>query len=292
MVVDIGGGTTEVAVISLAGIVYSQSVRVGGDKMDEAIVAYMKRKYNLAIGEQTAERFRSIEYLNIIGNLGPLLGLTGTVLGMIEAFNEMSNKGGQASPGDLFLSSILGVGGLMAAGYAISAALRMRSEESSLRVEQVLATPATRVGWVTSHLTFAVLGPAVALAAGGLTAGLLYGADVGDVAGQVPRALAGALVQLPAVWVLVALTTVVYGASPRLAAAVSWVALAVCTLLGQVGALLKLSRWVLDLSPFTHVPHVPGGSVTTAPLAVMTMVAVALVLAGVAAFRRRDVPVT
>ncbi len=58
MVVDNGGGTTEVAVISLAGIVYSQSVRVGGDKMDEAIVAYMKRKYNLAIGEQTAERIK------------------------------------------------------------------------------------------------------------------------------------------------------------------------------------------------------------------------------------------
>lgn len=58
MVVDIGGGTTEVAVISLAGIVYSQSVRVGGDKMDDSIVAYMKRKYNLAIGEQTAERIK------------------------------------------------------------------------------------------------------------------------------------------------------------------------------------------------------------------------------------------
>ncbi len=58
MVVDIGGGTTEVAVISLAGIVYSQSVRVGGDKMDEAVVAYMKRKYNLAIGDQTAERLK------------------------------------------------------------------------------------------------------------------------------------------------------------------------------------------------------------------------------------------
>lgn len=58
MVVDIGGGTTEVAVISLAGIVYSQSVRVGGDKLDDAIVAYMKRKYNLAIGEQSAERIK------------------------------------------------------------------------------------------------------------------------------------------------------------------------------------------------------------------------------------------
>jgi rod shape-determining protein MreB len=58
MVVDIGGGTTEVAVISLAGIVYSHSVRVAGDKMDEAVTAYLKRKYNLAIGEQTAEKIK------------------------------------------------------------------------------------------------------------------------------------------------------------------------------------------------------------------------------------------
>jgi rod shape-determining protein MreB len=55
MIVDIGGGTTEVAVISLSGIVFSKSVRVGGDKMDEAIVQYIKRKYNLLIGERTAE---------------------------------------------------------------------------------------------------------------------------------------------------------------------------------------------------------------------------------------------
>jgi len=55
MVVDIGGGTTEVAVISLAGIVYSKSVRVAGDKIDEAIAQYMKRKHNLLIGERTAE---------------------------------------------------------------------------------------------------------------------------------------------------------------------------------------------------------------------------------------------
>jgi len=55
MVVDIGGGTTEVAVISLSGIVYSKSVRVAGDKIDEAIVQYMKRKHNLLIGDRTAE---------------------------------------------------------------------------------------------------------------------------------------------------------------------------------------------------------------------------------------------
>ncbi len=55
MIVDIGGGTTEVAVLSLSGIVYSNSSRVGGDKMDEAIINYVKRKYNLLVGERTAE---------------------------------------------------------------------------------------------------------------------------------------------------------------------------------------------------------------------------------------------
>jgi rod shape-determining protein MreB and related proteins len=58
MIVDIGGGTTEVAVISLAGIVFCKSVRVAGDKMDEAIVQYIKRKYNLLIGERSAEQIK------------------------------------------------------------------------------------------------------------------------------------------------------------------------------------------------------------------------------------------
>lgn len=58
MVVDIGGGTTEVAVLSLGGIVYSRSVRVGGDKLDEAIMSYVRRHHNLLIGESTAERIK------------------------------------------------------------------------------------------------------------------------------------------------------------------------------------------------------------------------------------------
>jgi rod shape-determining protein MreB len=58
MILDIGGGTTEVAVISLSGIVYANSSRVGGDKMDESILNYVKRKYNLLIGERTAERIK------------------------------------------------------------------------------------------------------------------------------------------------------------------------------------------------------------------------------------------
>jgi rod shape-determining protein MreB len=58
MIVDIGGGTTDIAVLSLAGIVYARSVRVAGNEMDEAITAYLKRKYNLLIGERTAEQIK------------------------------------------------------------------------------------------------------------------------------------------------------------------------------------------------------------------------------------------
>jgi len=66
LIVDIGGGTTEVAVISLAGIVYSRSVRVGGDKMDLSILQHIKRKYNLLVGERTAELIKTT-----IGNAYP-----------------------------------------------------------------------------------------------------------------------------------------------------------------------------------------------------------------------------
>jgi rod shape-determining protein MreB len=66
LVIDIGGGTTEVALISLAGIVYSQSIKVGGDKMDSAIIKYIRRNYNLLIGERTAEIIK-----NTIGNAYP-----------------------------------------------------------------------------------------------------------------------------------------------------------------------------------------------------------------------------
>ena len=58
MIIDIGGGTTEIAVLSLGGIVYSRSVRVGGDKMDEAIISYVRRAFNLLIGEATAEQIK------------------------------------------------------------------------------------------------------------------------------------------------------------------------------------------------------------------------------------------
>ena len=176
---------------------------------------------------------------------------------------------------------------LAAAGYAIQATLRLRAEEEGLRAEPVLATAVGRLQWATSHLVFGLLGPAVALAAAGLAEGLVYGLVGGDVGRELPRVLAGALVQLPAVLVLAGIAMALFGLLPRLAA-VSWAALATFAFLALFGPLLQLSHWLLDLTPFTHIPRLPGGAVTATPLVWLLVVTAALVAAGLAGFRRRD----
>jgi ABC-2 type transport system permease protein len=192
---------------------------------------------------------------------------------------------------DSYLAGELSLLGLIAAAYAIQAALRMRAEEVSGRAEPVLSTAVGRLSWAGSHLVFALLGPAAALAATGLAAGLAHGLNTGDVGRELPRILAGALAQLPAVWVLAAITVLLLGLLPRLAA-VSWGALATCLVLGLIGSALQFDQWVLDISPFTHIPHLPGGTPTATPLVVLSAVAALLTVAGLAGLRHRDLPAT
>ncbi|MGW5360341.1 ABC transporter permease [Actinopolymorpha pittospori] len=199
--------------------------------------------------------------------------------------------GGSSGLVDATLAGTMGFVGVAAAGYAVQATLRLRSEETAMRAEPVLGTAVSRYRWAASHLVFALLGPTVALAVAGLMAGLAHGLNAGDVGGQLPRVFAGAMVQLPAVWILAGIALALFGLVPRIAAA-SWGALALFFLLGQVGALLDLPQGVLDVSPFSHLPQVPGGDVSAAPMLWLTAIAVVLVAAGVAGFRRRDVPVS
>ena len=120
----------------------------------------MKEAMETALGEQTADQFRKIEYLNIIGNLGPLLGLLGTVLGMIEAFQAMNAAGGNASPGELaggistalthtFLGLFLAVPCLAAFGVLrtvvdkLTVKASLVAEELLLMIKPADAKPAT-----------------------------------------------------------------------------------------------------------------------------------------------------
>ncbi len=228
--------------------------------------------------------------------LGVVLGGIANGVGDLLRDNQdlqdvFARMGGRAGLIDAYLASIMGILGLIAAAYAIQATLRLRAEETSLRAEPVLATAVGRLQWAGSHLAFSALGPALALATAGLTAGLTHGLNTGDVGRELPRVLNGAMMQLPAVWVLAAIAVALSGLLPRLAT-VSWGALAVCLLFGLVGATLQLSQWLLDVSPFSHVPKVPGGEVSATPLVWLVAVAVVLAAAGLVGLRRRDIPVT
>ncbi|HEY3514093.1 ABC transporter permease [Kribbella sp. NPDC051137] len=203
-----------------------------------------------------------------------------------EMFRRM---GGASGLIDSFLAGVMMLVGLIASAYAVQATLRMRVEESSGRVEPVLATATSRWQWAGSHLVFSLLGPAVALLAAGVMQGLAYGLAIDDVGGQLPRMIGAALVQLPAVWVLAAIAIAIFGFFPQ-ASMVSWAGPAVCILIGLVSAGVATARWIRDISPFTHLPSLPGGSVSAGPLVVLLAIALALGLTGLAGLRRRDLP--
>jgi ABC-2 type transport system permease protein len=197
--------------------------------------------------------------------------------------------GGSSGLADTYFAAIMGLLGLVASGYAIGAALRLRNEEMNGRLEPVLAASVSRWRWASSHLTFAILGPAVLLIAAGLASGLTYGLVSGDIGRGVPRVLEAAVAQLPAVWVLAGISAALFGVVPRFAASVGWAVLAACVLLEEFGRPLQLSKRVLDLSPFAHIPKIPGRDVTAAPFLWLTLIAAALVAAGLVGFIRRDV---
>jgi ABC-2 type transport system permease protein len=196
--------------------------------------------------------------------------------------------GGHGSIADLYLAAIYAWIGATVAIYAVQAVLRLRSEESEHRAEPILATAVGRVPWALSHVVWALAGSVVVTAAGGLGAGLAHGLRTGDLATQVPRQIGAALAQVPAVWLLAGVGLLMFGLVPRLAAPVAWGVLGVAVFISTLGGLLNLDQLVLDLSPFTHLPRLPGGDVTLAPFAWLAGVAAVLVAAGLAGFRRRD----
>ena len=126
------------------------------------------------------------------------------------------------------------------------------------------------------------------LATGGLVAGLAHGLRAGDLGGELPRVLGGALVQLPAVWVMAAVGVALFGLLPRLVVGGTWAVLAVVLSITTLGEPLRLDQWTLDLSPFAHLPRLPAAAFTATPLAWLLATAAVLAAAGLAGFRRRD----
>ncbi|MEU6231068.1 ABC transporter permease [Streptomyces sp. NPDC047042] len=192
----------------------------------------------------------------------------------------IERMGGQSGIEDAFLATMAGLFGMVAALFIVSSVLRLHAEETSGRAEPLLANAVGRLRWAGGHLAVAFGGTVLILLLSGLGLALGYGAEWGPILGA-------SLAQVPAVWVLGGLAVALYGVSPQLAMT-AWGVAGSALLLGWIGPALDVPQGVLDLSPFGHLPKLPGGGMEWAPVVMLTGIAVGLVAAGLAGVRRRD----
>jgi len=202
---------------------------------------------------------------------------------------EFARLGGQAAIVNAYLAALMLLAGLVGAAYATSAVLRLRSEETDGRAEPVLATRTGRVRWALSHITVAVAGTVLLLAVAGVAAGLGYGLRAGSAGTEVTRMLGAGLAQLPGSLALAAVAVLLFGLLPEAAVPGAWTAVGLVVAIALFGELLQVSHWVLDISPFTQTPRLPGGTVTAEPLLWLCLAAVGFSVIGLLGLRRRDI---
>ncbi|SFR02164.1 ABC-2 type transport system permease protein [Lentzea waywayandensis] len=219
--------------------------------------------------------------------VGSVAGSIGDMLSSPQAEEMFKKLGGDNVLTDAVFAAMFGFLGVIASAYGLQVVSRLRHEEEDLRAELLLAGSVTRARWAASHVVVALGGVAVLLVGAGLAAGTVHAAQTGDVS-VVGKILAGALVQIPAAWVLVGLAVAAYGVAPRLVVA-GWSALVVFLLLGELGPLFGFDQWLMDLSPWAHLPKVPGSAFTATPLLWLLVVAAAALAAGLVSLRRRDI---
>jgi len=218
---------------------------------------------------------------SVVHGIGDELGGSGSARDII------TRLGGTGALEEAFIAIAFNMLGMVAAAFAVSLALRPHQEETAQRAETLLAGAVSRTRWLGGYLVVALAGTTVAMLTSGLLAGLTYGAAAGDLGGKLPLVVGSAAVQLPAIWLLVAVTAALFGAAPRFTP-VAWGALVGFIAVYLLGSLANSPHWVLDLDPFSHVPRVGSGSFTATPLVWLLVLDAALIVVGALAFRRRD----
>lgn len=217
-------------------------------------------------------------------------GLTSSVGGFLDnpSARDLFDKfGGAPGLSDAFLSVEMAFLGVGASVFGLQSVLGARSEEVGLRAEPMLANATTRTRWLGAHLAVALAGSLTLLLVIGVTAGLTSAGAV-NTPHQFWRVVAAALIQAPAVFVMIGIGVAGFGVAGRLSVA-GWAALAGFVVLGEFGRLLSLPQALIDLSPFTHTPRLPGVALSWVPVAWLGGIAVALCAVGLARFRRRDI---
>lgn len=209
-----------------------------------------------------------------------------SLLGDSDLAQDMFVQSGGALV-DAFYSTMILTLALIAAGFAISSALRPHGEEDAGRVEALLSTALRRRDWLLGHVVVTVAGTGLMLLLAGLGMGVGYALVTGDTP-AVDDYVVPTLAHLPAVLVLAAVARLVFGWLPR-AAFLSWLGLVFCLVVMLFAEIFRMPQWLQDVSPFEHLALMPAQDFRWAPFVVVTAVAAALSVAGQIAFRRRDV---
>ncbi len=223
--------------------------------------------------------------IGVVGNgISQLLGSGGG--GVEKVLDRIS---GHTALTDSYFGACMSLLGLVAAAYATAAVLRLRTTETDGLGEPVLAAPVSRYRWSGSQLLMAVVGTAVILVIGAIGMGLGFGLAASGVGTWVARLIEAGLVQLPAALCLAGVACLLIGLVPQWSIGIGWGAVAVVGLIALIGPAVRLTQGVQDISPFTHVPKLPGGTVSATPVVWLSVAAVALAAAGLAGLRRRDI---
>ena len=194
---------------------------------------------------------------------------------------------GDASITDAFLATSILMMALLAMGLTVSSVLRLRSEEVAFRADLVMATPTSRSNWWSSHLVVTSIGVTVVLTAMGAATGAGFAAMTGE-AHRIAQLSVAALLMVPAQLVVVGIAFCLVAWWPR-RAMLAWGVVAVIVVIDLFGALLELPQWIINVSPFQHVPAVPATPVQALPIALLLICAAVLVAVGSAGLRRRDI---
>ncbi|QFG20253.1 hypothetical protein [Actinomadura sp. WMMB 499] len=210
-------------------------------------------------------------------------------MGSTDQLAGLGDRLGDAEPVRVWFTFHMGItAAILTARFSVQALQKMRAEEADGRVGPLLATGVSRTRWLLSHVLWTAVGAVLLLVVVAVSAAVAYGAASGDATGQWGMILGGALVRVPAEFVVAGAAVAVFGLAGARARVPMWLIFAVAAVLAPLAMFTDLPRPLLDVSPFTHVREAPAGPVGIAPVLVLLAVAGVLTAVGLLAFRRRD----
>ena len=206
-----------------------------------------------------------------------------------EATEWYAAFGGDADLLGAYWASMMQIAGTAVAAYVVTLLLRLHHDEAQGTLEPVLGTSVSRLRWLAAYALNALVGATMLVLLFALAAVVTGGLVLGDPATMLGDLVGAALVQLPAIGVLGAAVLALVMLVPRWSVGLSWAVVMAAILVGPMfGPSLGLPGWLLDLSPFTHVPNAPAVAISPGPVLGLLVVGVLLAGAGVVTMRHRD----